>query len=93
MGVTASLYYQFGHSSFDIPKKVIWPLCYAVCIQTIFGYPVSFIRFLFSLILAKYCCVSWANKYAPATLVALYLLFVHFYCFFYDYLVTIVCNQ
>jgi len=55
MGFT-SLYYINDLSAFVISTKVIWPLAYAVGVQTIFGY----------------CCVSWANKHAPASLVAIY---------------------
>jgi len=55
MGCT-SMYYIHEPSSFIISKQVIWPLAYAVGIQTIFGY----------------CCVSWANQHAPASLVAIY---------------------
>jgi len=55
MGLT-SLMYVHEESVYIIPVEVIWPLCYAIFVQTIFGY----------------CCVSWANKHAPASLVAVY---------------------
>jgi len=55
MGLT-SLYYVTDRSVYIIPTKVIWPLAYAIFVQTIFGY----------------CCVSWANTHAPASLVAVY---------------------
>jgi len=51
-----SMYYIHEPSTFVISKHVILPLAYAVGIQTIFGY----------------CCVSWANQHAPASLVAIY---------------------
>jgi drug/metabolite transporter (DMT)-like permease len=51
-----SLCYINEQGAYHIPNSAWWPLAYAVFIQTIFGY----------------CCVSWANKYAPASLVAAY---------------------
>jgi len=51
-----SLYYIDGNSVYAIPAQVYLPLGYAVFVQTIFGY----------------CCVSWANTHAPASLVAVY---------------------
>jgi len=51
-----SLYYVKEENVYKIPQVVYGPLAYAVFVQTIFGY----------------CCVSWANKHAPASLVAVY---------------------
>jgi len=51
-----SLFYIKDPSYYILHKNVLGALAYAIFVQTIFGY----------------CCVSWANKHAPASLIAVY---------------------
>lgn len=73
MGLT-SLFYINVPSVYKLPKQVLWPLSYAIFIQTIFGF----------------CCVSWANSRAPASMVAVYncvqpiVAFILAYIFFHE---------